>query len=54
MLCTDQILVQGDQTITLDHLKIGLNSQKIDGYCSIKRNKKKLVSMRCNHFFGNK
>jgi hypothetical protein len=39
--------VQGDKKITLD-------SQTIDGCCSIKRNKKKLASMRCNRFFGNK
>jgi hypothetical protein len=54
MFALHRKLVQGDKVITLEHQKMGLDSQKIYGYCSIKRNQNKLVSIRCNRFFGNK
>jgi hypothetical protein len=48
-----QNLVQVDKKITLDQQKMGLNSRKIYGCCSIKRNKKKLALICCNRVFGN-
>jgi hypothetical protein len=47
-------VVQGDKKITLDHPKIGFNSQKIDGCFPIKRNSVQCVATAFSAISTNK